>query len=122
MFKKSKAVTAVEILKYARALLAKRGGWTKTFYARSRTSRAVAANSPNACRFCAYGALLRAVHDLDAEQLYAPLTPRVVAFNALEQSTPDPNGIVHFNDKQATVRPILAVYDKAIAKLEANNG
>jgi hypothetical protein len=115
--KNNKAVTAVDILRYARALLAKPGGWTKVFYARTSRSVGTDANADNACKFCAIGAIMRASHDLGD-----PLIPRIDAGNALRWALPVGQGVISFNDAQTTVKPVLALYDRAIAKLEANNG
>jgi hypothetical protein len=119
--KKSKAVTALDILRYARALLAKRGGWTKVFYARTAKSIGTDATADNACKFCALGAIMRASHDLGID--YGELSHKVYAVNALRQALPvRDQGVISFNDAQTTVKPILAAYDRAIAKLEAQHG
>jgi hypothetical protein len=52
------------ILRRARALLARRGGWTKNTAARDRAGVPIAPDSAAAVCFCASGAIDRAVLDL----------------------------------------------------------
>jgi hypothetical protein len=115
--KKNKAVTAVEILRYARALLAKRGGWTKGSNARDKRGLSINATDANACKFCAFGAIYRSNYDLNRETSTSPV--ETLLLKAFDK---EGFGLAGFNDRQTTVKPVLALYDKAIAKLEANNG
>jgi hypothetical protein len=113
--KKNKAVTARDILIYARALLAKRGGWTKGSYAKDKQGNAVTEDSPEACSFCAQGAIYRAIYDLGPSDSALMLLDHT--FSRIGEI-----GLISFNDRQASKRPVIAEYDRAIQKLEASNG
>lgn len=111
---KNEAVTTVDILKYARALLARRGGWTKGDYAKDKNGAAIDPRELEAHSFCAYGARIRATHDLNSSQ-----SPTYRATNALDAAAG--KDIVDFNDAQRSKGPVLKAFDRAIAKLEASN-
>ena len=113
--KKNREVTAADVVKYARALLAKRGGWTKGCYARDSEGNAVHEARPEACSFCAKGAIYRAVHDLNPLQ---SVYHRAVAVFLADGEY----SLIGFSDAQTTKAPVLRKFDKAIAKLEASNG
>jgi hypothetical protein len=112
---KNKAVTAVDILKYARALLARRGGWTKGVYARNKKGEKVPLRGPDAICFCADGSLMRSDFDLKGDN-----TAYGVAYAALSEVAD--HDIVLFNDAQKSKTPVVRAFDQAIAKLEAKNG
>ena len=46
------------------------GGWTQLTAARDHLSRAVSPRSPEAKRFCGFGALARAAHERDLSDLW----------------------------------------------------
>lgn len=52
-------MTTLEILKAARELIAKPGGWCQRAYARDSIRWPVSFESGGACAFCAEGAILR---------------------------------------------------------------
>ena len=54
-------------LRVARGLVADIGRWTQDSAARTPGGEAVSATSPDAARWCAQGAVVRAVHDLRSE-------------------------------------------------------
>jgi len=99
-------------LKAARELLAQPGKWTKHVYARDPSGNAVPPRRDNAVCFCALGALRKVTNAFAEDIIRSEIT-------ALEGCLPGPFAIDVFNDAQASVEPVLAVFDEAIAKLEA---
>jgi hypothetical protein len=101
--------TTLEILKEARALLAQPGAWTKGAYARDVEGTYVSPDNPAAVCFCAVGA----IH-------HAGGGGNVLASQALKLELPKRySDITHANDSYKTVKPVLALFDRAIAHLEA---
>lgn len=94
----------IEELKKARALLVK--GWTKGSFAKNAQGEKCVPYSDKAVCWCAGGAL-KVVTD-NWSDLWD-----VVEAELKGGYLPD------FNDAQETVEPVLALFDKAIAKLEA---
>lgn len=120
----STSITAPEILRKAKEVLAE--GWTKGVFARDEHGAAVWDASPEACSFCAMGAVYRARrqlgfdidnedHDQEDTKLWDAL------FTAVRDRSPEgQRDIVSFNDDVAKdVGDVLDVFDEAIAKLEA---
>lgn len=105
-------ITALDILKHARGLLAKRGGWTKDVYARDKKGEKVSLRGSDAICFCADGALMRSDFDLKADDAAFG-----IAYATLSEVTD--HNIVLFNDRQRTKTPVLKAFNRAIAKLEA---
>lgn len=101
--------TALEVLRRARARLAQPGAWTKDFDARNAAGEPVDADCPEATCWCAWGAVIvESGGDYGAaieELAWALSTPREARISA-------------FNDAQETVEPVLAMFDRAIARLE----
>jgi hypothetical protein len=98
----------VDVLVKARALVAK--GWTKNSYAKTAKGDPVDWDDPKACRFCATGAVYRAVGAYDTRigmRTFALLDghPRMKDFD---------NDIVAFNDSQKTKKPVLQIFDDLI--------
>lgn len=98
----------------ARALLSKRGAWTKYLMAKNKDGRGVPPDSKKAISFCAMGAVLsitkRAVirfEAIDRLELQVPV----------QFQTATREGLGRFNDTRKTKRPIIALYDRAIKKL-----
>lgn len=115
--------TTVQVLKEARALLARRGGWCKHELVRvggpdsSGTFDDSVAN-PYAYQFCAIGAIMRAGYG--RTQWSGPLVR--APLGALQSLLPDKwagLGIACWNNAQRTKRPVLALFDRAIAAEEA---
>lgn len=105
------AKTAADVLKAARDLLAKDGGWTQGQYARDIEGFMVPETSPLAVCFCADGALFRARSAEDAD--FEALTR---AEDALLKAAGVQN-IVHWNDApERTQAEVVALFDAAIAK------
>lgn len=100
--------TALEILKEARAIIATPGKWTKGEFARDKEGNKVGICSPDASQFCAVGAINR------IGRAAGDVTFARAAFLEAE-----PAG-VWFNDHPNTTHAdVLAAFDRAIAKLEA---
>jgi hypothetical protein len=101
-------MTPVEILTNAQALI--RRGWCTRHYAKDATGTPVSTIDPDACRFCAVGALARASYSnrVDSEAL-------ALATAYLEGALPEGVASVQqFNDAQDDKRPVLALYSRAI--------
>lgn len=103
----SYAKTTKEILQAARDKLAVPGVWTQRALARDLSGNRVNPRKPEACQWCAYGALM----------VSTPLGisdgPAIDALNAACNTA---LGFVDFNDKLCeSVEPVLAMFDRAIA-------
>ena len=114
-------MTAKEILQRARALIAKPGSWTQEAAARTAAEGApVYTGSPEACSFCALGALeaarwraLEGVTCPEARDRVHELA--VTAKRRLAAALP-PGGVVRFNDEPGrTQAEVVAAFDRAIA-------
>lgn len=103
--------TTIEILKEARELIAKEGGWGQGTYARSADGEVSYPTNPDAVCFCTWGALIA----VDARQeLHRPdgVQP------ALDNVTG--GNFVAFNDAPGrTQAEVVAKFDEAIAAEEA---
>lgn len=113
-------MTPLQILERAREKLAQ--GWTRGCYARDNKDNNVDPLSPEACQFCAYGALHAAV----GLGVYSALTPELrLAENTLKKILRQDEflidglsrGLATFND-QMTQDDVLDLFDTAIAELK----
>jgi hypothetical protein len=107
-------VSPIEILKAARELLAKPGAWTKGALARTESGAECAYFSADAACFCATGALNR------AEDSGFIITDEWLAAEAALREACGGITPPDFNDAQESVEPVLAAFDRAIAKLESS--
>lgn len=99
------------VLKKARALIDI--GWTKGTYARNQRHEPTAECSRAAICWCVYGALIRA-----SSELHVPLSPAIdILYKHLE---PEYGGLADFNDAQPSKKPVLALFDRALEKLDEN--
>jgi hypothetical protein len=115
--KQSKEQLTLAVLSRARQLIAK--GWTRGDMATSKDGRHTDPRSNTACRFCAMGAVVRASADLTGDNLddaYINKTTKGALDQLRELVGPS---VGKFNDEQTSKRPVLAAFDQAIAKLEA---
>lgn len=104
------------LLKAARRLLVEKG-WTKGAYGRDVNSLSVGVAEPATC-FCAMGALMSARNRSDTS--FADLESFTRARRILKAALPKGyDAIESFNDSKKSVRPILALYDRAIAACDA---
>jgi hypothetical protein len=103
----------LEILKAARELIAKPGGWTRKASARYKNGHQTLPSSPAAARFCATGALRRC----QGNALWSELND---AQDALERELPDDcPTVVWFNDDaHRKQEEVIDLYDRAIAAVE----
>ncbi len=100
----------LKVLKKARKLILK--GWTRQTFARDKHGNVVHPNSKKACKFCASGAIGR----------FANGAAFYEAFTAVEEFIPIKGlcrSLPLFNDAQSSKWPVVALFDAAIAKLEA---
>lgn len=104
----------LRVLRRARELIEK--GWTTKWFAKTKTGRRCAVNSPYATFWCAMGALQRAVvdtgyHDGTHELMRRHLYPMIDFSFA---------SIAAWNDEaERTQSDVIELFNKAIAKLEA---
>ena len=122
--------TNLRYLREARELLADPERWTQEAFARNHLHWQVDAGSENACCFCAIGALHRVtrVHTVEAADANYYVLRRILAdavraskLSETEQRYKcDGTLIVAWNDAPGRKHEeVLAVFDKAIANLEA---
>jgi hypothetical protein len=82
-------------------------GWCTKCLAVDRYGRDISHNSPQAVGFCALGAIFRAAHDRRHITLEnAPFERLQIAMGG---------NIPVFNNRQTSVEPVLAAFDRAIA-------
>lgn len=108
-------MNALEMLKAGRALIAQPSGWTKGVLARDCRGIVVGSTSADATCFCSLGALTR----IELRTFKVPNHVYGQAVGAL--SAQMPAGVpclAEFNDTH-THAEVLALWDRAIAKLEA---
>lgn len=92
-----------EILKKARALLAKRGGWIQNVFARTAKGKEVPYDNRAAASFCAWGATARASGEYN--------NPGIIALERVARIKHLP---VWQDKPERTKREILALFDRAI--------
>lgn len=112
--KQSKEQLVIAVLSRARELIAK--GWTRGNAAKDEHGEAVAPLSEQACTFCAYGAITRSTYDLIGKDSDDAEEEILVTLGFKPRMWDD---LFTFNDKAKSKKPILTLFDKAIAKLEA---
>ena len=102
-------MSALDMLREGRERVAR--GWTQGTYARDRDGRKAYAWAPEACAWCALGAMRVSGHfgaEYDAARAL------------LERFTPAALAVSSFNDASTTTQAdVLALYDRAIAAAEA---
>ncbi len=104
-------MNSIEILKAARKTLVEKG-WAKEFYAFTSNGVRCAGWNPDACRFCALGAV-QSVRGAAAGLQDG-------AYNALEAALPAGwTSIAMFNDAAESVDDVLALFDRAIEIAES---
>lgn len=92
--------------------------WAKGTFAVDENGRSIDASSPNACRFCIYGALDR----VQVENEEVPLTTRNMVRYAISDKIKamtgkNMMGIVGFNDDYANHDQLMEMFDGAIVDL-----
>lgn len=119
---KKRPLTVLALLKAARALLAKKGVWTKHHYALNAKGEGVNEHSKTACQFCSIGGLN---HVAGKRQNKVAFDNRITARHLLGQAVPQKvkneiRSVIGFNDAgDTTVKDVLAMYDKAIKLAKA---
>lgn len=104
----------LKILTAARTLLA--AGWCKYNYALDADGNRVPDSDPDAIHFSADGAICRATYDVRG---HSPGIGCEMAFMMTRRFRPDPNELIHhWNDKQESAEPVIAVFDRTIEDLE----
>ncbi len=106
-------MTVLEILIAARKKLSKPGSWTQGHYAVDKDGALAWPSSPEACRFCARGAVMAAT-GLGDGAISAP--EETAAVKRLCQTAPIKGCIVQSNDSsKMTHAKVLRWFDRAIA-------
>ena len=109
--------TVLTVLSDARALLAEPGVWTQTSFARDAQGQPCESSSPEACQFCALGAIERAEHTRYGFAMHWSAS-REALVAALPQGALD--SVMVFNDNPTrTVDEVLALFDRAVTLLAA---
>ena len=94
------------LLMDAKALIAKPENWNQNGFARSATNRQVDVFSPQAHKFCAWGALIWAAGKDEAPEF---VDAEMLLFNDLD--------LVTFNDAPTTTHPmIMRLFNRAIRR------
>lgn len=102
--------TAADVLKAARELIAKPGGWMQQFYARDSLGNNANWDTPDAECFCLLGAMARAAGTTDDPGLFR-------ARDVVRGLIPFEHGIASWNDVCGrTQGEVVALLDAAIAK------
>ena len=110
-----------QVTESARRLLEDPRNWTQYAIARTRNNRLCEPDDAKAARFCAYGAILRAAHDVagepDRAQRLADQAVMLVmqqdnAYSAFEE-------LVAINDgyRPTARKAVLDLFDRALAKV-----
>jgi hypothetical protein len=107
-------MTPIEILRDARTLIAEPEHWCQGAFAKRSDGRQVFPGDWDAAQWCAVGAVYRAAGSL-VSWTAVPLAVRVALTDAAETTN---GSVVEFNDN-GTHADVLALYDAAIAALEA---
>lgn len=109
----------LQILKRARELVAT--SWTTGSFARSAERKSVPSTSTEACSWCAVGALRKATVECESFD-WGFSDDYATARDAVNAEVPQNavlGGLTDFNDAQADNKAVVALFDRAIAKLEA---
>jgi hypothetical protein len=107
-----------QIIEKARTLLDSRGRWTRFRSARNRRGDACSPCSPDAVRFCAYGAILRAAYEITGDLVEARRTARSVEqIVTAVDGRRNPNvRLSHANDR-AGHAAVLKMFDDAAERV-----
>lgn len=104
-------MTTLEILKAARELISVPERWTRDYYAKTEDGLNVASNDPRAVKWCALGAIERGgKHDRGASSDTEDFIEKLIGNPS--------RSLASFNDSH-THPDVLALFDRAIAKLES---
>jgi hypothetical protein len=106
----------VQIIKEARNFLASPRKWTRFYLAKTAQGESCDPWEPRAVRFCAYGALFKAAHDVSKDPViahhFAASAATVITGN--EEDTDSVTKLFQINDGQGR-KAILELFDKALS-------
>lgn len=109
VFTVGEIVTTIEVLREARALVAK--GWCQNENAFNSEGKMVHARDPSACRWCVNGALMVASGGV--------IPCQSTAWDRIRDSNRIPLALDEWNDEpERTQAEVVAAFDRAIASLE----
>jgi hypothetical protein len=103
-------MTTLEILKAARELISVPERWTDHYYARDKNGNYRFGDDPDAVKWCSIGALQHAASARGVSSIQVP-------WGVLESQLRGGQSLAGFNDR-ARHSDVLALFDRAIAKLE----
>lgn len=110
-------LVALELLRGGRAVLSIPGAWGREVYASNSAGIPVDVQDESACVFCGLGAVLAIARRSGSERSRRVSGAFSMAFHRLNDGAG--GNMVAMNDRSSSVDPIIAAYDQAIAKLEA---
>ncbi len=109
-------VTVNALLVRARALIRK--GWTQGPMARGKSGRPVRVTGPAACKFCAYGSLVRAEFELRrgaADGYYVYMAAFARLNRTVRRRFCTPGGLISYNETPGRKKSaVIALFDEAI--------
>lgn len=111
--------TAKDLLIAARALIEDPSRWTTHSYAKDRDGHSVAEFSGQACKWCAAGALSRAIYDCEGKYEFDQTEASNGAWSAIHRASHlrfNHQSVITVND-QLGHEAVLQVYDDAIARV-----
>lgn len=103
-------MSAVDVLRAARAKIADPSAWTKGVAARDALGEAIEPEDPSACCWCAIGALRAACDDVDVRIALKLALLNTIGFASY--------GLAEFNDR-STHASVIGAFDITIARLDA---
>lgn len=111
-------MTPAALLKKAKALISDPNAWIRGHAGTDKSGLPVRANHPDACRWCALGALWKAADYDTREAIYCEIVDAEVCLeSALGVSLI--TGIARYNDDPETTHTdVMSLYDRAIELAE----
>ena len=110
-----------QVVERARALLGDSGGWTQHAISRRGNNRQCEPTDAGAVRFCAYGAILRAAHDLACDDDQAQRLADRTAMFIVGHDTPYSafEHLIAINDgpRPTSRKAILELFDEALVRV-----
>ncbi len=113
-------MSAVEILRQARALIADKSRWTRHVTARDETGNAVASLNPSAVCWCAEGATIKCAGDVNRAQPIIGILDRT-SHSMFGRCVAQINDGMKLAPGFTAHEQVLSVFDRAIVDGEAAN-
>lgn len=110
-----------QVTESARRLLEDPKNWTQYAIARTRNNRLCEPDDAKAARFCAYGAILRAAHDVTGDSDRAQRVADRAAMLIMQRENPYSafEELIAINDghRPTARRAVLDLFDRALARV-----